>query len=88
MSPSDSSGPVGATPGPGGGYPVDQPAQPNPQDATGAMLMGNIISSARRLSRMYPAANSEFRSMLNLASQAQQKMTNSKPAPETSAPPV
>lgn len=88
MSPQDTSGPVGASPGPGGGYPVDQPAQPNPQDASGAFAMGTLVQMARKLSRMYPAANQEFRSILNLAGVAQQKMTNSKPAPETSAPPV
>ena len=79
---------AGAQPGPGGGYPVDQPAQPDPQDATRAMLIGQLVSSTRRLSTMFPAAGPELRQILNLVEKVQGKIVNSKPAPETSAPPV
>lgn len=79
---------AGANPGPGGGYPVDQPAQPDPQAATTAMLVGQAVQSIRRIGMMYPAAAEETRAMLNLMSKVQAKIVNSKPAPETSAPPV
>ena len=79
---------AGASPGPGGGYPVDQPAQPDPQAATTAMLVGQLVQSTRRIGTMYPAASEECRSILNLVSKMQAKIVNSKPAPETSAPPV
>ena len=79
---------AGQNPGPGGGYPVDQPAQPDPQAATTAMLVGQLVQSARRLAMMYPAASEEMRTILNLMSRVQSKIVNSKPAPETSAPPI
>ena len=79
---------AGASPGPGGGYPVDQPAQPDPQAATTAMLVGQLVQSARRIGVMYPAANEEMRTILNLMSKVQSKIVNSKPAPEVSAPPI
>lgn len=79
---------AGQNPGPGGGYPVDQPAQPDPQAATTAMLVGQAVQSIRRLGMMYPAASEDCRSMLNTMSRIQGKIVNSKPAPETSAPPI
>lgn len=73
--------------GPGGQYSVDQ-AQPDPQAATTAMLVGQLVQSARRLGMMYPAASEEMRTILNLMTKVQGKIVNSKPAPETSAPPI
>ena len=78
----------GASPGPGGGYPVAQPPEADPQAATTAMLVGQMVQSARRLGMMYPAASEEIRTILNLTSRIQSKIVNSKPAPETSATPV
>ena len=80
--------PQSSGPGPGGGYPVDQPSQPDPQAATAAMLVGQMIQSARRLSMMFPTVAEEMRSILNSMSKVQGKIVNSKPAPETSAPPI
>lgn len=73
--------------GPGGGFPTDQ-SQPDPQAATTAMLVGQLVQSARRLGMMYPAASEEMRTILNLMTKVQGKIVNSKPAPETSAPPI
>lgn len=71
----------------GGGFPTDQ-SQPDPQAATTAMLVGQLVQSARRLGMMYPAASEEMRTILNLMTKVQGKIVNSKPAPETSAPPI
>jgi hypothetical protein len=76
----------GQNPGPGGGYPAPQP--PQSADNSGAMLVATIVQSARLLARKFPMADSELRQITNLMSAVQQKMTNSRPAPETSAPPV
>ena len=52
------------------------------------MLIGQLVSSTRRLSMMFPAAAPELRQILNLVEKVQGKIVNAKPAPETSAPPV
>jgi len=74
-------------PGIGGGSPA-APGQANPQMEQSLMAIKEIVSNARRLGMMYPAAVSEVRSINNLAQRLLQKIQSSGPAPEPMSPPV
>lgn len=78
----------GQGPGSGGGFPTDQPSQGGGREATAMLLVGQAVQALRRLGMMYPAAAEDIRSMLNGMARVQGKIVNSKPAPETSAPPI
>ena len=73
---------------PGGGFPVSPPPPADAQAQKTALLVAAVVQAARQLGMMYPAANQEMRTVLNLMTQVQQKIVNSRPAPEPSAPPV
>lgn len=83
-----SSDPQSQGPGPSGGFPVDTPPQSDGKEATTALLVGQVVQGIRRLSMMYPAASTDLNAMLSGMSRVQQKIVNSKPAPEAAAPPI
>lgn len=79
----------GAEQGPGvGGAPISpQEGQPDPN----AMVLESIrqiVSNARRIGMKYPAATAEVREINNAVQRLQQKIVQSRPAPEPMAPPV
>lgn len=52
-----------------------------------AVAVQQIVSNARRIGDMYPAALDEVRTINNAAARLQQKVIQSQPAPEPMAPP-
>ena len=73
--------------GPGGPPISPQEAQPDP-NAGAVMMVRQIVDGARRLGRMYPNAIAEVREINNAVQRLQQKIVQSRPAPEPMAPPV
>jgi len=75
-------------PGPGGGFPSPAPPVADPRvQQVGEMIL-QIVSLARRIGMMYPAALAEVRSINDAAARLQPKVLASHPAPEPMAPPV
>jgi hypothetical protein len=74
-------------PGPGGAPIAPQDAQPDP-NAEGLMLMQQLVSLNRRIGMKFPAAIAETREINNAIQRMQQKIVQSRPAPEPMAPPV
>jgi hypothetical protein len=72
----------------GGSYPAPPANPPDPRAQTTALLVAQVVSGARRLSQMYPAAAEEMRTITGAMQRAQAKIVQSQPAPEVSAPPV
>lgn len=73
--------------GPGGAPISPQEGQPDP-NAQAVMMVRQIASAARRLGMMFPSAVSEVREINNVIPRLQQKIVQSRPAPEPMAPPV
>jgi hypothetical protein len=51
-------------------------------------MVQQLVSTARRLGMKYPAAIAEVREINNAIQRLQQKIVQSRPAPEPMAPPV
>jgi len=73
--------------GPGGPPIAAQEAQPDP-NAAAVMMVRTIIENTRRLGMKYPAAIAEVREINAAVQRLQQKIVQSRPAPEPMAPPV
>jgi hypothetical protein len=73
--------------GPGGPPISPQEAQPDP-NAAAVMMVRQIVEASRRLGMKFPAAIAEVREINNAVQRLQQKIVQSRPAPEPQAPPV
>jgi hypothetical protein len=84
-------GDTGAAPsqGPGPGGPPISPmeGQPDPNAQVLEWVRG-IVSNARRIGMKFPSAIAEVREINNAVQRLQQKIVQSRPAPEPMAPPV